>query len=73
MNAIHTDENCVGDKAVRKMTKEDMLTIQRQLGIIEGIALAIGNTKVGGIFDATECISRIMDKEAEDGSEIQVD
>ena len=51
------------------MTKEDMLIIQRQLGIIEGIALAIQNPKLGGIFDATELISSIMDKEAEDESE----
>ena len=48
------------------MTKEDMLAIQRQLGIIEGIALAIQNPKLGGIFDATMLISDIVDRENDD-------
>ena len=48
------------------MTKEDMLTIQRQLGIIEGVALAIQNPKLSGIFDAVLLIDDIVSKEAED-------
>lgn len=51
------------------MTKDDMLTIQRQLGIIEGIALTFNSTKVSGIFDATELIDMIVSREDKDESE----
>ena len=51
------------------MTKEDMLTIQRQLGIIEGVTFMIPDDRVDSIFDATELIDMIVRREGKDESE----
>ena len=51
------------------MTKEDMLTIQRQLGIIEGTALMIADDRVDYILDALERIDKVLGKEEKNESE----
>lgn len=48
------------------MTKLDMLTIQRQLGIIEGVTLMIPDDRVDLILDALERIDKVLGKDAEE-------
>ena len=51
------------------MNKTDMLTIQRQLGIIEGVTLMLPDDRVDYILDALERIDKVLGKEDEDESE----
>lgn len=51
------------------MTKKDMLTIQRQLGIIEGVTLMFPDDRVDLILDALERIDKVLGKEDKDESE----
>lgn len=45
------------------MTDKDYSTIQRQLGIIEGVAMGWPDSEKNLVFDAVEVIDEILDKE----------
>lgn len=45
------------------MTKKDFSTIQRMLGMIQGVALGTEASVEGALFDAVETIDAILDRE----------
>lgn len=48
------------------MTTQDELTIERALGIIQGIAYSIDGPVANGLIAAVEMITGIVDKEREE-------
>ena len=50
------------------MSNENRETIQRALGILEGVAYGAAERVVDAISLAVEMISEVLDKEANDGT-----
>lgn len=45
------------------MTRKDFSTIQRMLGMIQGVALGTGSAVEGALLDAVETIDAVLDRE----------
>lgn len=51
------------------MTAQDKLTIERALGLIEGLAYGVNDNVANGLITAVEMISSVIDRETEDHDE----